>query len=184
MTRDDRRVTQDDPMMRDDDPMMRDDRRITQDDQRLGQDRDPAMEPRTDQGFLDDETLQAMSTEDLVGSSVRSRIEDEEIGTIEDVLIDAQGNPVGVVVSVGEFLDTDEKLVALEWNRISLEDPAMQPGARGAAVGDQPDMEDRDFTIIVDATREELENAPEFDREAWEREQEQARAGNDMDNDY
>ncbi|MFU8831765.1 MAG: PRC-barrel domain-containing protein, partial [Wenzhouxiangella sp.] len=145
--------------------------------------RDPAMEPRTDDGFLgDDETLQAMTTEDLVGSSVRSRIEDEEIGTIEDILIDAQGNPAGVVVSVGEFLDTDEKLVALEWDRISLEDPA-QPGARGA-VADGQQMEDGEFTIIVDATREELENAPEFDREAWEREQDQARAGNDMDNGY
>jgi len=46
-------------------------------------------------------------------------------------------------------------------------------------MGEQRDMRDQDFTVVVNATRQELENAPEFDREAWEREQ-----ANDEDNDY
>ncbi len=152
---DDRQYTREDPAVRDD-RMRQQDR----DDQR-----EQARETRRgmDEDLYADSPPDAALADSLVGSTVRTRIGDEEIGNIENVLVDHQGNPVAVVVNVGRFLGAGERLVAIDWSRISLadHDDHMSEGRQ---------MRDREHTVVVDATRDELEDAPEFDPEAWERE--------------
>jgi len=133
-----------------------------------------AEEQYSDDDLHADAPPEAALAHDLVGSTVRSRIDDEEIGNIEDVLVDHQGNPVAVVVNVGRFLGAGDRLVAIDWSRVSLADRDAQHGTHDAGdddfMGEGSRMRDREHTVVVDATREELEGAPEFDPEAWERE--------------
>lgn len=66
----------------------------------------------------------------------------EEIGAIEDLILHPEGGIFGATVSVGGFLGMGGKEVALSWKRFdySLEEQLAR----------------------VDATREELEEAPDF----------------------
>ncbi len=140
----------------------------------------------TADGFLNTVPLGSVSVENLIGSSVRSQIDDEDIGTIEDILIDSDGNPLAVIVSVGGFLGIGDKDVALSWDNVQLsfEDDegrltaarvGVQPGARGAVTPDRDrmqqdqqrlrDVNPDDFVVVVNLTRDALENAPEFQRD-------------------
>ncbi len=141
----------------------------------------------TADGFLNTVPKGSVSIENLIGSSVRSQVDDEDIGTIEDILIDSDGNPLAVIVSVGGFLGIGDKDVALSWDSVQLsyEDDegrltsarttGVQPGARGAVTPGQDEMRrDRqatldlnpdDYVIVVNLARDALENAPEFERD-------------------
>jgi len=145
----------------------------------------------TAEGFLNTVPEGSVSIDNLIGSSVRSQIDDEEIGTIEDILVDTDGNPLAVIVSVGGFLGIGDKDVALSWDSVQLSfedddgrlvaarDFGVQPGARGAVTPDQQrdqqqmqrdqqrlrDVKPDDFVVVVNLTRDALENAPEFERD-------------------
>lgn len=119
--------------------------------------------------------LESMSTDALLGVTVRSRSENEDIGTVSEVLVDSQGNSVGVLVDVEEFMGMGEKQVAFDWDKISLEQAGARTGT-GGSTDDSMDTQqgsqrDQSMTIVVDVTREEIKNAPAFDRQAWERQQ-------------
>ena len=77
-------------------------------------------------------------TSELIDREVANR-NDEDIGDISAILFTEQG-PKGVIVDVGGFLGMGEKEVALKWEELSIEQEA----------------------ILVDASKEALENAPEF----------------------
>jgi ribosomal 30S subunit maturation factor RimM len=55
----------------------------------------------------------------LIGASVHSA-EDDEIGTVSDVLIDREGKVIGIVVGVGGFLGVGERDVGLRWDALEL----------------------------------------------------------------
>jgi sporulation protein YlmC with PRC-barrel domain len=67
------------------------------------------------------------------------------IGEIKDIIVKSDGKIEGMVVSVGGFLGLGEKNVALKMDRIKV-----MPEADGSA------------RITVLATKEELQEAPEF----------------------
>jgi hypothetical protein len=66
------------------------------------------------------------------------------IGEVSDLIVTEDGRVEAIVVGVGGFLGIGEKLVALSWDSIKLTD---QDGYR---------------TILVAATREQLEGMPAF----------------------
>jgi sporulation protein YlmC with PRC-barrel domain len=91
--------------------------------------------------------------DNLIGSSVQN-MQGEEIGQISDLLLDRDGNVVGLVVGVGGFLGVGERDVALSWDAIQL-------------TTDQ----DGEPIAQVDMDQQTLERAPEFerrdDRQGW-----------------
>ncbi|MGQ7260579.1 PRC-barrel domain-containing protein [Vreelandella sp. V005] len=85
----------------------------------------------------------------LTGNQVKSSVEDDEdIGTITDLVIDEDGQINAVVVGVGGFLGMGEKKVAIEWDSLEL----------------TKDENGEDYVITVSASQEALESAEEYHR--------------------
>ena len=80
----------------------------------------------------------------LIGSKVVGA-DGQEIGKIDDLLLDRDQKLAGVIVSVGGFLGVGSKSVALPANRVDI----------SQAYGDQR-------VVKIDATKEELAAAPAF----------------------
>lgn len=83
----------------------------------------------------------------LTGNQVRSSVEDDEdIGTITDLVIGEDGQINAVVVGVGGFLGMGEKRVAIEWDSLEL----------------TKDENGEDYVITVSASEDALEAAEEY----------------------
>lgn len=83
----------------------------------------------------------------LTGNQVKSSVEDDEdIGTITDLVIGEDGQINAVVVGVGGFLGMGEKNVAIEWDSLEL----------------TKNEDDDDYVITVNASEDALEAAEEY----------------------
>ena len=72
----------------------------------------------------------------------------EELGRIEEIMLDADENRIAyAVLSFGGFLGMGNKLFAIPWERLQL-DPANE-------------------RFVLDVPREQLEEAPGFDKDDW-----------------
>ncbi|MGP9632931.1 PRC-barrel domain-containing protein [Halomonas sp. AOP43-A1-21] len=90
-------------------------------------------------------------SDSLTGNDVQSSVEDDEnIGTINDLIINEDGQIEAVIVAVGGFLGMGEKDVAIEWDSLELTQNA----------------DNDEYEIRVNASQEALEEAEEFDRDA------------------
>jgi putative membrane protein len=114
------------------------------------------------------------TAEALIGRTVENSNGDN-LGEINNVIINEQGNVVAAVIGVGGFLGIGEKNVAVPFDALEFRtvDPA-------AARQDKPreekleqkrdaaearfDSEHEDMHIVLNTTKEDLEAAPEF---AW-----------------
>ena len=87
---------------------------------------------------------------DLIGLSVESRTGEgaETIGEIDNLIVGSDGQVDAAIIGVGGFLGIGEKDIAVEWNQLEV----------------TPD-EDGDVVLVLNASRESLENAPEFTHE-------------------
>lgn len=72
----------------------------------------------------------------------------EQLGEIEELVMDRQGRIQYVVISHGGFLDIGDKVVAVPWQSARL-----QMGADGH--------------VIMGLTREQLAQAPSFEKDKW-----------------
>jgi sporulation protein YlmC with PRC-barrel domain len=102
--------------------------------------------PETDAPAMDviaEQDEDAMLASTIIGSSVM--LADESIGTVSDLIIDADERLQGVLVGVGGFLGIGEKRVALPMDRITIRRP--EPGQ---------------VELTADITREELEEKEAF----------------------
>lgn len=79
----------------------------------------------------------------LIGSAVRGPA-DENLGDINDLLIDRSGNVAAVVIGVGGFLGIGEKDVAVPFQSVEVT---------------RADGKDR---LVLRKTKDELKNAPTF----------------------
>ncbi|WP_051678909.1 PRC-barrel domain-containing protein [Xanthobacter sp. 91] len=79
----------------------------------------------------------------LIGSAVRGPA-DENLGDINDLLIDRSGNVAAVVIGVGGFLGIGEKDVAVPFQSVEV---------------NRVDGKDR---LVLRKTKDELKNAPTF----------------------
>lgn len=177
----DRQDRQDRQKNRQDRQKHRQDRQAQQD-QRIGsQDRFLTIAPNT-----------GVSMEHIIGSEVKNRSNNETIGTVEDILIDRNGQPQAAVIAVDQVLGIGEKDVALSWNDIEVRAEG-EERSMGRALGrpdeprrgrnqDRGEMADeefrregnyanltpRDYVLVVNLSEEDLEDAPEFKREEWD----------------
>jgi hypothetical protein len=101
----------------------------------------------TDSGFaVNIDAGKAVLATSFIGSSVYTGT-DENIGDINDIIFDDQGAIQAVVVGVGGFLGMGEKDVALPLSKIKVTKD-----------------ENNAMKLTVQASREELEAAPAFDK--------------------
>ncbi|MEO6594274.1 MAG: PRC-barrel domain-containing protein [Planctomycetota bacterium] len=88
-----------------------------------------------------------LSASTLTGDQVTNR-SGEELGKIQEIMLDANhGRIAYAVLSFGGFLGLGNKLFAIPWDMLSLNV--------------------RDKCFILDVTKQQLENAPGFDKDAW-----------------
>ncbi|WP_075996925.1 PRC-barrel domain-containing protein [Salaquimonas pukyongi] len=103
----------------------------------------------TDQGYYESGEGQILANT-LIGKTVYNHTgEDAEaIGDVNDIVISSNGEAEALIIGVGGFLGLGEKDVAVEFDKVHWTE------------------QDGDRWIIVEATREELDAAPEYDRSA------------------
>jgi hypothetical protein len=81
-------------------------------------------------------TVDAIEDMDLKGAG------GDDIGEIEEVLVDASGQPVAVVVEVGGFLGIGEREVVLGLDQVQLMDDDLVTSVDKATIEGLPDWED------------------------------------------
>lgn len=96
--------------------------------------------------FLSNKPVRGFHADKLIGSDVKGH-GDDNVGKINDLILDENGQVVAVIVGVGGFLGLGEKDVAIGWD-------ALQRTAKG----------DDDYEYRVNATKDSLTNAPEYKR--------------------
>lgn len=84
----------------------------------------------------------------VIGKTVFTGVDEdaEAVGEVSDVVIGPSGGTEAVVIGVGGFLGLGEKDVAVNFDRISWSD------------------KDGQRIIVISATKDDLKNAPRFDR--------------------
>ncbi|WP_018167951.1 PRC-barrel domain-containing protein [Thioalkalivibrio sp. ALMg9] len=114
-------------------------------DQQAEDRRDAGDEFAERKGYLESAPADGMQASDIMGTDVKTA-GDENLGSVDDLIIDENGQVVAIVVGVGGFLGIGEKDVAIGWGHVTTSGTA----------------DDRE--LRVDVTREELRDAPEFER--------------------
>lgn len=101
-------------------------------------------------GFYSADPHQVLATR-FIGANIHSGAgeEAETIGDVNDIIMTPDGRAVAVIAGVGGFLGIGEKEVA-----VSIDELAWMTA------------EDGDMVLVTSLTKEQLENAPDFDRAA------------------
>jgi sporulation protein YlmC with PRC-barrel domain len=88
-----------------------------------------------------------MGADTLMGNDVFNA-QDEDLGDIKEIMLDMRtGRAAYAVPSFGRFLGLGEKLFAVPWDALTL------------------DTVNKRF--VLDASKDRLESAPGFDKDAW-----------------
>lgn len=95
--------------------------------------------------------------EDIVGTG------DEDVGEIEDIVLDRNGRVVAFVVEVDEGIG--DRTVALPMNMIQMPgaDAATTGSVQGSGQTGAPARRDDDMRFVVTVPMDQLKAAPEFD---------------------
>ena len=96
------------------------------------------------QGFMDVGPTNGMHGSELIGAEVKTT-NDEDVGEVQDLIVNERGQVVAIVIGVGGVLGMGEKNVAIAWDKL------MRSG--------QSD----DLELRIDGTREDLRAAPNFE---------------------
>ncbi len=86
------------------------------------------------------------SASEIIGTQVRNTA-GEEIGDVNEIILANDGKVRAVVIGVGGFLGMGERDVAVEFNSLKLSRDS-----------------DNDEVITVNATKESLKSAPQWER--------------------
>lgn len=97
-------------------------------------------------GYMASAPANGIHASDIIGADV-STMGDEDLGSVSELIIDENGQIVAIVVGVGGFLGLGQKDVAIGWDDVMKS-------------GDSDDLE-----LQIDATREALRDAPEFEEQ-------------------
>lgn len=87
--------------------------------------------------------------DDLSGTSIVSR-DDEEVGTVSDIVVDRQGQVVALVVTAGGVMGVGGDTKALAWDDVEVR-----------VKGD----EDDEYEVVVNMSEDEFEDLPGFEAE-------------------
>ncbi|WP_168016796.1 PRC-barrel domain-containing protein [Halomonas salinarum] len=83
---------------------------------------------------------------DVIGSNVKHRQSDEDIGEVQDLVIGKDGRIIGVVVTTSGFLGLGGQETGLGWDHI------------------EHSMEDEESVFYTDMEEEALRNSPKYER--------------------
>ena len=120
----------------------------------------------TQAGFLVRQEADQMLVSNLMGVDVVGAA-GENIGSVDDVVADREGQIVGIVVGVGGFLGMGQKDVAIPMDALSFDIGGVADGTRDEGLAGQGTWgwgNDRVNRVVVEYTQEQLEAAPEFRR--------------------
>lgn len=67
-----------------------------------------------------DTPVAGLCASELIGSTVRSYAQDEEIGSINDLIFNREGSLVTIIIGVGGFMGFGEKHIAVGWEQVQL----------------------------------------------------------------
>lgn len=92
-------------------------------------------------------TTKALSASTITGDDVRNT-DGEKLGNLEEIVIDLDGGRVSyAVLAAGGFLGLGDKFFAIPWDLLTVDTDAHE--------------------VVVDVSKELLENAPGFDKDNW-----------------
>ncbi|TVQ74798.1 MAG: PRC-barrel domain containing protein [Chromatiaceae bacterium] len=103
--------------------------------------------------YLSSQPANSFRADEVIGSDMMSRVNDEAIGTIGDLLIGEDGQVMAVIVDVGGLLGMGTKEVAIAWDSV---EHARKESGEG-------------YEFSVHSTEDTLKEAPEYDKEASSR---------------
>ncbi len=109
-------------------------------------------------GYMGSTPDKGMHASNLIGTSVKTT-DDEEVGSINDLIIDKDGQVVAIVVGVGGILGMGEKNVAIGW------DDVKRSGEYGKSGAEMDADDSDDLELRIKATREDLRSAPEYEEQ-------------------
>ena len=89
----------------------------------------------------------ALYADDIIGTTLKHRGSDEEVGKIRDLIVGEDGRILGVVVTTGGFMGLGGEDVGLGWDHV------------------QHTMEDDESVFYTDMDEETLRNAPKYERD-------------------
>jgi len=114
--------------------------------------------------------------DDLIGAYVRNA-QNENIGSVSDLVIDRNGQVKAAILSVGGFLGIGDKHVAVPWDQVRLMPPGSGASSGSGAGGLAGTITgaSRNPAVKVDLTKEQLQKAPAY-RPASEQRREEDRA--------
>ena len=111
----------------------------------FGQDRRRERTARTRQ------QREPLKLDDVIGMTVNGR-DGEELGTVDDVVLNPQTGEIRyAALSYGGWLGIGDKLFAVPWD-------ALQANWH---------QDDEEYFLVMNKTKEALENAPGFDQDSW-----------------
>jgi PRC-barrel domain len=116
--------------------------------------------PISDAKFLTAQSTDQWVFSKFKGSNVVGP-ENEQVGSVSDMLFDKNGKVLGLIVGVGGFLGIGEKSVAIDMSAFQAM-PA-DSGTTGAAGGGAASVSDpTNVKLKVSWTKDQLKNAPDF----------------------
>ena len=102
---------------------------------------------RAGERYLSGKPAGGFHADDLIGSTVKHRGSDEDIGEVQDLIIGDDGRIVGVVVQTGGFLGLGGQNVGLGWDQL------------------EHTQEDDETVFYVDMEEDALREAPEYEQD-------------------
>ena len=98
--------------------------------------------------FLAEQPSGTLHASELMGADVRSMAsDDEKIGSIDNFLLDENGQIIALVVSMGGLMGMGEKVVAIDWDGVVLS------------------HEDDDYVVRINADQDTLEEADDYEHD-------------------
>jgi sporulation protein YlmC with PRC-barrel domain len=94
-------------------------------------------------GYLSTIPVNATKASDLTGAKIQTH-SDEEIGSVQELIIDENGQVIAILVNIGGFLGMGKKEVAIGWSHVTLSGTP----------------EDR--VLLIDVSSDDLKEAPEY----------------------
>lgn len=106
--------------------------------------------------FMTKQAEDQIRSDQLVGSNIVNA-SDDKIGSISDLIMDQEGQVVGIVVGVGGFLGMGEKQVALSWDAVEI----------------APAEDDASYQVKTSIEKEDLDNAEPYKTEEKQQQEQQ-----------
>ena len=104
-------------------------------------------EQRSGERYLSGKPAGGFHADEIIGSTVKHRGSDEDIGRVQDLIIGDDGRVVGVVVTTGGFLGLGGQNVGLGWDQLDHT------------------QEDDEWVFYVDMEEDALREAPEYEQD-------------------